>query len=110
MDEFSPSRLVTHDDYYSLCFDEFNSTYDLLEARELQGGGYTWHAIVDALVRTRAPQIAHVVKYDPEGSMFVAYGSDLEALKTVAGLIRSALENEAVLLEALEAADPDLLE
>jgi Immunity protein 51 len=111
VDDFSPSRLVEHDNgSYSLCFDDFDVHYDFFEARELQGGGYTWHAVVESLVRLHAPQLVDRVKYDPEGSMFVAYGDHRDALLTVAQLIRRANDDESVLLEAVEAADPDLLE
>jgi Immunity protein 51 len=111
MDEFAPSRLVAQDDgSFSLCFDDFTAGSDIMDEKGLQGGGYTWHAIVEALVRLRAPEIQAAVKYDPEGSMFVAYGTDRDALLTVAQLIRRATTDESVLLEALENADEDLLE
>jgi hypothetical protein len=110
MDDYAPSRLVTHDGSYSVCFDDFSAHGDLLEAHGLQGGGYTWHAIVESLVRLHAPEIKDRVKYDPEAGMFVAYGTDLEALRVVAGLIRRATQDEAVLVEALEHADEGLLE
>jgi Immunity protein 51 len=61
-------------------------------------------------VRLHAPEIRSAVKYDPEGSMFVAYGTDRNALLTVAQLIRRAATDESVLLEALANADEDLLE
>jgi Immunity protein 51 len=111
MDEFAPCFLVDQEDgSYSLCFDRFELVGDALAARELQGGGYTWHAIVEGLLRTHAPQLEGVVDYDPEASMFVAYGTDREALKTVAELIRRAVSEPAFLTQALESADPELLE
>jgi hypothetical protein len=109
-DEYAPSRLVTQDNGYSLCFDAFELSDDALEARGLEGGGYTWHAIVDSLVRLHAPEIVERVNCDPEAGMFVAYGDELEALRVVAGLIRRAIQDEALLLEAVAHADPDLLE
>jgi hypothetical protein len=94
MDEFAPSRLVTQDDgSFSLCFDDFNAGSGIMDERGLQGGGYTWHAIVEALVRLHTPDIKAAVSYDPEGSMFVPYGMD-----------------RAALLEARENTDGDLLE
>lgn len=110
MDEFAPCRLVEHENSYSLCFDQFETYEALMDQKELQGGGYTWHAIVDSLVKKHHPELSSVVKYDPEGSMFVAYGSDQAALKKVALLIRQAQEDEAVLLQAIKDADPELLE
>ncbi len=111
MDEFDPCFLVDQEDgSYSLCFDRFELVGDALEARELQGGGYTWHAIVEALVRTHTPELEGAVNYDPEAGMFVAYGRSREVLKTVAALIRRAVNEPAWLLQALDNADPELLE
>ena len=110
-EEFTPSRLVGHDDgSYSLCFDDFGTSEDIMVTRGLEGGGYTWHAVVESLVRLHAPSIADRVGYDPEASMFAAYSDDREALLTIAQLIRRAIADEAVLLEAIDNADEDLLE
>lgn len=111
MDEFSPSRLVEREDgSFSLTFDDFGATELTMTARGLEGGGYTWHAVVESLVRLHAPELEERVRYDPEGSMFAAYGDDREALLTVAQLIRRAIGDDAVLLEAIDNADEDLLE
>jgi hypothetical protein len=103
--------LVTHDDgSYSLCFDDFGVHAALLEERGLEGGGYTWHAIVESLVRFHTPQLQDRVKYDPEGSMFVAYGTDRDALLAVDELIRRAQNDASLVIKAIEHANPDLLE
>ena len=117
MDEFSPGKLVEHDNpnsRFSLILDPYGPIYkttgEVFERHGLDAGGYAWHGVVDALVRLHAPEIADQVKYDPESSMFAAYGNDRDALKRVAELIREAQNDPKLLEEALKNADPDLLD
>jgi Immunity protein 51 len=117
-DEFAPAQLVTHENSenrYSLILDPYGPIYlttgSVFEAHGLgEGGGYAWHGVVDALVRMRAPEIADRVKFDPESSMFAAYGNDRDALLRVAQLIREVQNDQALLEEAITNADPDLLD
>jgi hypothetical protein len=109
--EFAPCVLVEHDDgSFSLVFSDFDGTAEIFEELGQEGGGYAWHGVVDALVHTRAPKLNKVIGYDPEASMFVAYSEDREALKQVAALIRAAVNDPALLREAIENADPDLMD
>jgi hypothetical protein len=109
--ELSPCRLVDHGaGRYSLCLDDFRMPQlPLFEERGLQGGGYTWDAVVDSLVRLRRPDLAPDLTYDSEAGMFVALGSR-ETLRVVARLIQEAIASPAVLREAVDHADPDRLE
>lgn len=111
-DEFAPCRFVEHDDgTFSITFDAFGLAEDVfVENGYEEAGGYAWHGVVDAMVRARAPKIKKLVKYDPEASMFAAYGKDRDALKQVAALIREALADHAVLAEFIGKADPDLMD
>lgn len=111
-DEFAPCRLVEHDDgTFSITFDAFEPAADVFAEHGYEdAGGYAWHGVVEAMVRARAPKIKKLVKYDPEGSMFAAYGKDRDALKQVAALIRDALADREVLAEFIEKADPDLMD
>jgi Immunity protein 51 len=119
MDEFAPTQLVEHtfegaSSRYSIILDPFGSIYlttsSIFEAHGLEAGGYAWHGVAEALVRLHAPEIANLVKYDPESSMFSAYGNDRNALLRVAQLIHAAQHNPALLEEALENANPELLD
>ena len=111
MSECAPCRFIDYEDgSYGLIFDDFEPTQSYLEERELMGGGYTLHGIVDGLVRARAPAICGELEYDPEASMFVVRSSSREALATIAGLIRTAQQDRRVLEEGLDNADPSILE
>jgi hypothetical protein len=96
--------------YLALSFSDFERAGDLPELEDLQGGGYTWHGIVDSLVRLRAPEIAEAVKFDPEGDTFVAVSKEPEPLRRVAALIEEALADPELLRRAIAEADLDLLE
>lgn len=107
----SPCKLVTHEDEtYSLIFDDFGPTEPLFSDIGFEGGGYGWHGVVDSLIRIKAPELSGKVGFDPEAGMFVAHGPDLDALKEVASLIREAVQNPVLLREAIERADPDLMD
>jgi hypothetical protein len=119
MDEFAPAMLVEHDydgasSRYSIILNPYGpihaTTNAVFERHGLEALGYAWHGVADALVRLRAPEIADRVKYDPESSMFAAYGNDRDALLRLAQLIREAADNPKLLEEALENADSDLLD
>ncbi len=73
-----------------------------------KGGGYNWHAAVDYLVRTRKPEIAPAISYDPESSMFVARSENIDALYQVAQLIQQAANDPQLFKEALSKAKEGL--
>ena len=103
--DFAPSRLVVHPGAtprYSLIFDDFGPCADAFEARGSEGGGYAWHGLAEALLQVHAPALQGRIAFDPEGSMFAAYGEDLEALRRLAGLIRAVQTDRAMLEQALD--------
>lgn len=109
--EFMPCRLVDHGEgRFSLCFDDFRMPQiPLFETRGLQGGGYTWEAVVSSLVKLKRPDLESDLTYDSEAGMFVALGSRA-SLKGVATLIQKAIADPALLRDAVDHADPDRLE
>lgn len=68
--------------------------------------GYSWEAVARAAVATRAPELAGRVSFDPEAGMFVAYGTDPEALKALGALLHTAFHTPATLTALVTAADP----
>jgi hypothetical protein len=64
----------------------------------------------DALIRLKAPKLRRKIKYDPEAGMFVAYGTDKQALEQLATLLREAMADPAVLKEAITNANPRLMD
>jgi hypothetical protein len=74
-----------------------------------RSGGYGWHGVADALLRLKAPKLRKLVQFDPEGSMFVAFGKDRAALAQLAKLMLEAMNDPALLKDAIEKADPKLM-
>jgi hypothetical protein len=107
----NPWEILDHGDgTYSLGFDDFGPMAGVFEEMGYEGGGYGWHGVVDALVRRKLPRIARDLEYDPEGSLFAALSDDPNALNEVAVLIQNAMADPALLRQALENADPDLMD
>ncbi len=111
-DEFAPCQLGEQDGGYYLTFDDFGAGgADLVfDEAGFDGGGYGWHGVVEALVKMRAPKLRRKLSYDPEASMFSVSSKDRDALRQVAGLIRAAVADPALLREAISKADPDIME
>ena len=101
------------DGSYFLSFDDFNASpavNDAFEEAGYESGGYGWHGVVEALVRMQAPHLAAQVSYDPESSMFVALSPNREALVQVGALMREAMTDVDLLQQALNNADPELMD
>jgi|SRR5690606_4432591 len=80
---------------------------DVFEERGHEGGGYDWEAVARQIVRAEAPGLAQRVDFDPEAGMFVAFGSDLEALQLLGRHMHEAFHNRDLLVQWVEGADPD---
>jgi cell wall-associated NlpC family hydrolase len=111
VDDVAPCRLVDHGEgRFSLCFDDFRMPrVPMFDERGLAGNGYTWEAIVDALVRKRRSDLVDQIGYDSESAMFVATGARATLL-VVAELVRQVIADESLLKSTLDSADPDRLE
>lgn len=111
MSDENPCRMIDYGDgRFGVIFDDFGPTQDLLEEKEFEGGGYTWHGIVEALVRLYHPDLAKELEFDPESSMFVARSANEQALHQVAELIQRAQNDPEVLQQAIDNADPSIIE
>jgi len=110
-DEFAPALFLQRENHsYEVSLSEFAAGEELSDERDLQGGGYTWQALIKYLVRTRAPQIVDQIDYGSEGDTFVSFSSSLEAIRAVGRLVQSATRDPELLREAFDKADPDELE
>ncbi len=102
---FLPGVLVEHEGgKYSVVYTSFPALDPEAEARGIQGGGYTWHGLVVHLMKEQAPSHLDRVAFDPEASMFCAYGNDLEALGSVAKAL-AHLEDEELRKKLLATVD-----
>lgn len=108
-DEFAPLQLIASDESFSLMLTTFDPWAATFEELDREGGGYGWHGVADALVRLKAPKLKNKISFDPEGSMFVAFGKDRAALVELAALLREAMADPAVLKDAIRKANPKLM-
>lgn len=62
-----------------------------------EGGGYSWTGAARSAVAAHAPELTDRLAYDPEAGLFVAYGTNPDALARLGTLLREAHEDPAVL-------------
>lgn len=60
---------------------------DVVEELGHEPNGYFWEGVAQLLVATEAPHLDGRFKYDPEGGMFCAYGTDRPALDELSALM-----------------------
>ena len=84
-----PIRTVeTSPGAYSLCLDAGTTDVDdVVEELGHEPNGYSWEGIAELLVDAEAPHLRQRFDYDPEGSMFVAHGTDRPALEELSALL-----------------------
>lgn len=87
--------------------DHMVATQDVFAAAGYEGGGYDWAGVARSAIRARLPEAADRVRFDPEAGMFVAYGSDPEALRGLGAVLREAVRDRELLAELVGAGDPD---
>lgn len=108
--DITPFLMSEYNGSFSLLLTQFEQGAEVLEENGFEGGGYAWHGIAEACIRLRAPHLSDRMKFDPESSMFVAYGPDRAALEELAALLKSAMNDPALLQSAIENANPDLMD
>lgn len=84
-----PMRVVeTSPGKFSLLLNAGTTDVDeVIESLGHEPNGYFWEGVAQLLVDTEAPSLQGRFEYDPEGGMFVAYGSDRPALDELATLM-----------------------
>jgi Immunity protein 51 len=83
----------------SIILSELGMLEHLFGGRE--ASGYAVASWVKKKLRAEDPALLRRVRFDPEGSMFSAYGTDLAALARVAGLLRAATGRKPPTAKAL---------
>ena len=118
-EDWTPCRFIDYREFleeedigprFGLLFDEFGLTQRFLQSQGFMGGGYTWQGIVESMIRKKDAALNAELNYDPEGSMFCVRSSNQHALRTVLECIRNALADPEILQDAIDSADPSLIE
>lgn len=109
LDRMDPFSLVEQSQSFSLILEvgEAPIAEDAVEASGHEPNGYFWEGVARRLVATEAPELAELVDYDPEGSMFVAYGNDRDALTRLGNLMARVANDADAMTALIEAAEAD---
>jgi Immunity protein 51 len=81
---------------------------EYLESEGWQGGGYSWEAIAEVLLKLKADEATQkAISFDCEGSMFVAQSDTQAPLIALSKLIAEAEADEGLLKKAIALAEAD---
>ena len=54
--------------------------FDTREEEGFEGNGYDWTSLALVFLEEKMPELSDAIDFDPEGSMFCAYSSKVDAL------------------------------
>ena len=54
--------------------------FDTREEEGFEGNGYDWTSLALVFLEEKMPELSEAIDFDPEGSMFCAYSSKVDAL------------------------------
>ena len=58
--------------------------FDTREEEGFEGNGYDWVSLALVFLEEKMPELSDAIDFDPEGSMFCAYSSKVDALSRFA--------------------------
>ena len=58
--------------------------FDTREEEGFEGNGYDWASLALVFLEEKMPELSDAIDFDPEGSMFCAYSSKVDALSRFA--------------------------
>lgn len=89
----------------SLILTDFEKSYIFEERADegWEGNGYDWASIIDVLIQERMTEFKDKIKFDPEGSMFSAYGKTLD-IKAFGEKLLPLYNDDNILRDALKRA------
>lgn len=97
-ERIKPFQLIEHDSgNVSMILDVGTYKDEVFQTRAdegFEGNGYDWGSLAVVFLEERMPQLAGIVRFDPEGSMFCAYSDNREALQSFAIGFKDACEDD----------------
>ena len=75
--------------------------FDTREEEGFEGNGYDWESLALVFLEEKMPELSDAIDFDPEGSMFCAYSSKVDALAKFAfvSMVASVLDRKACSLQ-----------
>ncbi|WP_340026423.1 Imm51 family immunity protein [Paenibacillus sp. FSL K6-1096] len=77
------------------------------EDEGFEGGGYDWASLAAVFLEERMPELAQLIRFDPEADMFCAYSSDGDALVKFATAFKRACEDDELIRDLFSRAELD---
>lgn len=109
-ESIEPFFWVEHGSSVSVCLNVGEYKTEIFQVREdegFEGNGYDWGSLAQIFLEEQKPELINIVKFDPEGSMFCAYSSDSDALKSFIASFKQACENETLIQDLFSRAELD---
>ncbi|MBE0440984.1 MAG: immunity 51 family protein [Psychrobacter sp.] len=107
----SPFFWVEHEDSVSVCLSDVGSykaeVFATRANEGFEGNGYDWGSLATVFLQEKYPEWQNVIKFDPEGSMFVAYSSDKNALSTFTVAFKQACDDHNLIVDLFSRAELD---
>ena len=76
------------DTQYSINYFNYKaSELKYFETIGLQGGGYTWVALIKAVLENESPELMPQIEFDPEGDAFFAYAASEDNANRIKAVI-----------------------
>jgi len=110
-DQITPFSWIEHDDESAsvTLYTSHKYKKELFKTRKKEGfdgSGYDWESLAQVFIQEKAPDLQHVIKFDPEQLMFCAYSSDVVALKRFAIMFKNVCENEELVKDIFSRTSP----
>ena len=109
-EKIKPFFWVEHDNSYSVCLtvgEYLQEVFDTRVEEGFEGNGYDWASLAQVFLDEKCPELQEKVDFDPEGSMFVAYSENKEALIDFLSKFKEACENREEILDLFSRAELD---
>lgn len=109
-ERIKPFFWVEHDNSYSVCLtvgEYLQEVFDTREDEGFEGNGYDWGSLAQVFLDERCPELEEEIGFDPEGSMFVAYSENKEALIEFISRFKEACEDKELILDLFSRAELD---
>ncbi|EFM35334.1 immunity 51 family protein [Streptococcus oralis] len=81
--------------------------FDTREDEGFEGNGYDWASLALIFLEEKMPELSESIDFDPEGSMFCAYSSNIDALATFALGFKEFCDDSESMIDLFSRAELD---
>ena len=81
--------------------------FDTREEEGFEGNGYDWESLALVFLEEKMPELSESIDFDPEGSMFCAYSSNIDALATFALGFKEFCDDSESMIDLFSRAELD---